>query len=130
MANGRSYVVALIDDNVRVLESLQDLLESAGYATRVFASAQDFLSSGALPSTGCIVSDISMPGMSGWELERRVNEERPTLPIIFITAHAEEEKLALSSTPAGKRRVIFRKPFNGPDLVAAVSAARGNATTP
>jgi FixJ family two-component response regulator len=130
MTIAKSYVVALIDDDFRVLESLQDLLESAGYATRVFASAQDFLTSGALPVVGCVVSDISMPGMNGWELERRVNESRPSLPMIFITAHAEEEKLALASTPEGKKRVLFRKPFNGPELVAAVRAAEENVPSP
>src|SRR3569833_1372425 len=82
----RPGVVAIVDDDSRDLESLGELLESAGYAVRLFDSAEAFLQAGALAQIDALISDIRMPGVDGVELQRRVAIERPQLPVILITA--------------------------------------------
>lgn len=123
MNSVRKLVVAVVDDDRRVLESLDDLLESGGYCARVFPSAKDFLESGALLSISCLISDIRMPAMDGWELEMLARHERPELPIILITGHDAIQNQARSTRAAGRLRVLFKKPFDGQELLAAISAA-------
>ena len=123
-------VVAVVDDDNSVLESLKDLLESDGYSALVFHSAKAFLDSNALPSVCCLISDVRMPSMSGWELEMHANHERPGLPIILITGHDETLRHTSSVELDGRTRVLFKKPFNGQELLAAVSAALAATPTP
>jgi FixJ family two-component response regulator len=115
-------LVAVVDDESRVLESLEDLLESDGYAARIFPSAKAFLESGALSSIGCLISDIRMADIDGWELESIVHRQRPDLPVIFISGHDGQPPSGPYLTRGGARR-LFKKPFNGQDLLAAVRAA-------
>ncbi len=114
-------VVAVVDDDPRILESLQSLLESAGHAVRLFPSAKALLENRGLTDIDCLVSDIGMPDMDGFELQRLVKSVRPNLPVILITGRHDmadevDRDLRLSS-------ILFRKPFKGRDLLAAVSAA-------
>src|SRR4051812_42883996 len=81
--------VAVIDDDSRVLESLENLLESAGHTVRLFTSAQAFLKDEAFAKVDCVISDIGMSAIDGFELERLARTARPELPIILITGRQE-----------------------------------------
>jgi FixJ family two-component response regulator len=122
-AEKRMATVAVVDDDPRVLESMENLLESDGYGVHMFTSGNALLDSGAVSWVDCIVCDISMPVMDGWEVELCILQERPTLPIIFITGHEDKRRQALSRAPAGRSRLIFKKPFDGRQLLAAIAAA-------
>jgi FixJ family two-component response regulator len=123
MSEVRKPVVAVVDDDHRVLESLEDLLESGGYSTRTFMSARAFLESGTLLSICCLISDVCMPTMTGWELEERASHARPGLPVILITGKDETLSETQPSRADDRRRVLFRKPFDPQKLLAAVSTA-------
>ena len=84
-------VVATVDDDRRVRESVQNVLESAGYEAVSFESAETFLLSGAMSSVACVIADVRLPGMDGTELQRRIRRERRQLPVILITAHDDDE---------------------------------------
>jgi FixJ family two-component response regulator len=120
-----SSMIAVVDDDQRILESLEILLESADHAVRLFASGAALLESGYLAEIDCLISDIGMSGMNGLELVRAVRAARPGLPIILITGHPD----VLNGTlPVGADHYrLFTKPFNGPELLAAVSDAVGAA---
>ena len=115
------FIVAVVDDDLRLLESLGDLLESAGYSVRSFKSAKSFLEDeAALPEVDCLVADIGMPVINGFELEKLVKQARPELPVIFITGRHEiaDQRRAIAQ---GNR--FFRKPFDGQALLAAIGQA-------
>ncbi|QEX15746.1 response regulator [Hypericibacter terrae] len=111
-------VVAIVDDDKRLLESLEDLLESAGHVVRTFASAQALLDSDAVPKIDCLITDIGMPGVDGFELQRVMRQRRPGLPVIMITGRHE-----IAEPPQAKHDWFFRKPFDGRALLAAIGAA-------
>jgi FixJ family two-component response regulator len=113
-------VVAVVDDDPRVLESLENLLESAGYAVCVFSSAPSLLQAPDLAEIDCLITDIGMPIMNGLELQQVVHESRPGLPVILITGR-DMTDAALASVPG--THGFFRKPFNGQQLLAAVGSA-------
>jgi FixJ family two-component response regulator len=113
--------VAVVDDDPSILQSLEYLLESADYTVRVFASAAELLASGTLSAIDCLISDIDMPGVDGFELLRLVHAVRPGLAVILITGYPERLRRwppADGSTPR-----FFTKPFQGAQLLAAVSDA-------
>jgi FixJ family two-component response regulator len=112
-------VVAVVDDDRSILRSLEYLLESADYAVRLFTSPADLLASDCLPHIACLISDIDMPGMDGFELLRLVRASHPELPIILITGYPE--RLARYSLSSKDEVRLFTKPFHGPQLLAAVS---------
>ena len=121
MATGAIHIVVAVDDDFRVRESLESLVESAGYEPVVFSSAEDFLQSGTLTAATCVITDVRMPGMDGIELQRRIRLVRPELPVIFISAHnsSETRQTALDE---GAVNFLY-KPFNGADLLAAIQSA-------
>src|SRR5271168_4128909 len=84
-----SKLIAIIDDDEAMQDSLRDLLEAAGLAARCFGGAEDFLKSDLHRKAACLIVDIRMPKMSGLELQARLKEEQCTVPIIFITAHGD-----------------------------------------
>jgi FixJ family two-component response regulator len=118
-------VVAIVDDDPRVLESLEDLLESAGHIARTFSSAQTLLNSNALSEIDCLITDISLPGMDGFELQRLMSERRPDLPVILITGRHE-----IAELPQAKYNRFFRKPFDGRVLLAAIGEALNGEENP
>ena len=117
MPNSKS-LVAIVDDDQRLLESLSDLLESAGYAVQTFSSAQTLLNGNTVLEIDCLITDIGMPVVDGFELQRLVGERRPNLPVILITGRHENAELL----PANHDR-FFRKPFDGRALLAAIGDA-------
>jgi FixJ family two-component response regulator len=117
VANGKP-VVAIVDDDPRLLESLEDLLESAGYAARSFSSAGSLLVSG-LSGVDLIITDIGMPGINGFELRDLVKRMRPDLPVFLITGRHEIADQDRAQGTGG----FFRKPFDAKILLAAVGDA-------
>jgi FixJ family two-component response regulator len=116
----RGFIVAVVDDDHNVLESLEDLLESAGYGARLFASAQALLDGVSLGEIDCLVSDIDMPGMDGIELARVARASRPALPIFLITGHEHEFDRVTGTSN-------FFRLFKGPSLGNALLTALGEA---
>jgi FixJ family two-component response regulator len=115
-------VVAVVDDDPRILESLEDLFESAGYVVRALSSGKALLTAD-LSSMDCLITDISMPGMNGFELLYIVKRALPKLPVFLLTGrHDINRHRAMSEDISG----FFRKPFSGPDLLAAIDHALRN----
>jgi FixJ family two-component response regulator len=114
-------VVAVVDDDPRIRESLESLIESAGLKAQAFSLAEEFLRGGFLGTTSCLITDVRMPGMDGLELQRRVRLERPELPVILITAHYDDkvEQRAYAQGAA----FFVHKPFNADELLRAIKLA-------
>ena len=124
MANEVITIVAAVDDDFRVRESIESLLESAGYAPVVFSSAEEFLQSGTLAAATCVIADVRMPGMDGIELQRRIRLECPALPAILISAHHDAE---VRRTAIDEGAVDFLyKPFDATDLLTIIQSALTN----
>ena len=111
----------VVDDDESVRESLPDLLREFGFAARAFSSAKEFLSSGCIDETGCLILDIAMPGMSGAELYQELKRRGQEIPVIFITGQTDEAIRArvLKQGAAG----FLLKPFSDEALLAAIEAA-------
>jgi FixJ family two-component response regulator len=120
MGHATGFVVAIVDDDHRVLESLQDLLEAAGHTARLFSSAVMLLETG-LSGIDCLISDIGMPVVDGFELQRHATRVRPGLPVILITGRHEIQ--VADRAAASGYQSFFRKPFDGQDLLTAVNDA-------
>jgi len=118
-ASGR--IVAVIDDDESCRTALKEMLRSAGLSALAFASAEDFLKSGRQRQTGCLISDIRMPGMSGLELQAKLNADRCRIPTIFITAHGDE-KMRMQALRAGAVEFLA-KPFDDEALLERVRTA-------
>jgi FixJ family two-component response regulator len=114
-------IVAVVDDDQSVLRSLEYLLESADYAVRVFSSGKELLDSGCVPTIDCLISDIDMPGMDGFELLGLVNNLRHGLPVILVTGYPDRLKRLPPLGDCHPR--FFTKPFKGEELLAAVADA-------
>jgi FixJ family two-component response regulator len=114
-------IVVVIDDDPRIRESLESLIESAGLKARAFPLAEGFLCGDLLAAASCLVTDVRMPRMNGFDLQRRVRLARPELPIIFITAHHDDrvEHCAFAQGAA----FFFRKPFDANELLRAIRLA-------
>ena len=119
----RKPVIAVVDDDPRVLESLENLFESAGYTVATFSSGQSLLTSD-LSSINCLITDIGMPGMDGFELLDIVKKARPKLPVFLLTGRHEigDQHRATGKDICG----FFMKPFGGQDLLATVDHTLGN----
>jgi FixJ family two-component response regulator len=117
--NPPGLIIAVVDDDQRMLQSLESLLESAGHTVRLFASAGALLESGSVAEIDCLISDVNMPVKGGLELLRIVRAARPELPVILVTGHPE---MLGRSPPTGQDRYqLFMKPFKPEELLAAVS---------
>ena len=114
-------LIAIIDDDEAMQDSLRDLLEAAGLAARCFGSAEDFIKSDLNCRAGCLIVDIRMPKMSGLELQDRLKEDGCNVPIIFITAHGD----ARMRIQAMRRAAVefLAKPFDHHLLLRWVRAA-------
>ena len=116
-----SKVVSIVDDDDLMRSALQGLLKAVGLPARAFASAEEFLESGQQHDTACLIADIRMSGMSGLELQAKLNAERLRIPTIFITAHGDE-RLRMQALRAGAVEFLA-KPFDDEVLLESVRAA-------
>ena len=120
-ARHSNKLIAIVDDDESVQRALQDLMESFGFTARGFGSAEEFLQSGQQHDTACLIADIRMPGMSGLELQTKLNAEHSKMPIIFITARGDA-KLRMQAMCAGAVEFLT-KPFDEEALLETVRAA-------
>ena len=114
-------LVSIVDDDEYVREALPDLLRSFGLEAEPFFSAAELLASASLDRTGCLVLDVNMPDMTGPELQRELARRRYDIPIVFITANADEDlgpKLIECGASA-----FLKKPFSEAVLIGAVNDA-------
>ena len=116
-------LVSIVDDDESVRESLPDLVRELGFSAHAFSPAEEFLASDSINETKCLILDIAMPGMSGPDLQIELKRLEKKIPIVFITAHANE---------ADRRELIelgavdcLYKPFNEVDLLRAINTALG-----
>jgi len=117
-------LIAIVDDDDLVRNAVQGLLKSVGLPARAFASAEEFLVSGQQRQTACLIADIRMPGMSGLELQAKLNAERCRIPTIFITAHGDV-KMRMQALRAGAVEFLA-KPFDDEVLLENVRVALKN----
>ena len=126
MARDRApKTVAVVEDDESYRLAIQRLLKSAGFSVQTFACAEDFLGSGWQRETGCIIADIRMPGMSGLDLQAKLNADHCPIPIIFVTAHGDD-KMRMQAMRGGAVKFLA-KPFDGAILLESVRAALGSA---
>jgi FixJ family two-component response regulator len=118
---GKTKLVAIVDDDDLMRSALQGLLKAVGLPAQAFASAEDFLKSGQQHETACLIADIRMPGMSGLELQAQLNAEQIRIPTIFITAHGDE-RMRMQALRAGAVEFLA-KPFDDEILLESVRAA-------
>lgn len=111
----------LVDDDESVRESVPDLLREFGFAARAFSSAEEFLSSGCVDETSCLILDVAMPDMSGPELQEELRRRGQEIPIIFITGQ-KDETIRARMLKRGAAEFLF-KPFSDADLLAAIKTA-------
>ena len=116
-----SRLVAIVDDDESVQRALQDLIESDGLSALCFASAEQFLDSEARNKAACLIADIRMPGLSGFELQAKLKAERCRIPVVFITAHGDAE-LRIHAMREGAVQFLS-KPFDDTVLLEIVHAA-------
>src|SRR6266542_2453466 len=114
-------LISVVDDDESVRESLSGLIRSVGFGALVFASAEEFLSSNRLLDTDCLILDVRMPGMNGLELQRRLAASHTSIPVIFITAHGDEEARVRALNGGAVEYLL--KPFSEEALLSAIDAA-------
>ena len=113
-------LISVVDDDESVRQALDGLLRSAGLRVAAFASAEAFLGSKELQSTGCLILDLRMPGMDGRELQQRLLDDGHRIPTIIVTAHGDDTSRAWA---LGAGAVAFMsKPFDGDALLATIKS--------
>jgi FixJ family two-component response regulator len=114
-------LISIVDDDESIREALQSLLRSVGFRAKTFASAEQFLQFDQIETTACLILDVRMPGMSGLELQRRLMATQYRIPIVFVTAHGDEE-VRSRALQAGAVEFLL-KPFSEEALLNAIEAA-------
>jgi FixJ family two-component response regulator len=114
-------LVAIVDDDESVRSALQGLMNEVGFAALAFGCAEEFLKSGEQHHTACLIADIRLPGMSGLELQSHLNGDHHRIPILFITAHGDEN-MRMQALRAGAVEFLT-KPFDDKVLLDSVRAA-------
>jgi len=114
-------LVAVVDDDIAVRESLESLIRSVGMAVKVFASAEEFLNSDGQTKPDCLILDVRMPGMSGIELHRHLLASNCKVPVVFITAHASDDRARLEAS-SDYTVAYLTKPFSEDELLDSVRA--------
>jgi len=118
---GKEKLVAIVDDDESVRIALAGLMKAVGLPAKTFASAMEFLDSGQQHHAACLIADIRMPGMSGLELQAKLNADRCRIPTIFITAHGDAE-MRMQAMRSGAAEFLS-KPFSDDVLLETVRAA-------
>jgi len=115
---GEPYLVSIVDDDQAVRAALGNLLESVGLAVESFASAEEFMNSRLVKRRSCLILDVQLPRTSGLELQQHLSSESDSIPIIFVTAHPDDDvrSRALQEGAIG----FFNKPFDAAALLTAV----------
>lgn len=116
-------LVSVVDDDESVRESLPGLLQEFGFAARAFSSAEEFLASGCIDQTNCLILDIAMPGITGPELQQELKVRGQPIPIIFITA-SRDEAVRRRALAKGAVACLF-KPFSDTALLRTIHHALG-----
>jgi FixJ family two-component response regulator len=114
-------VIAIVDDDDALRNSLDDLIRSIGFGTLGFPSAEAFLNSNRARAAACLILDVRMPGMSGLDLQQRIVAAKWQIPIIFVTSHADDDA-RLRALAAGAVAFLY-KPFHEEELLNAIDAA-------
>jgi FixJ family two-component response regulator len=117
----KGVMISIVDDDASVREATKELVRSLGYSAAAFASAEDFLQSGQLGETACLISDVQMPGLSGIDLQRRLIADGHSLPIIFITAFPDER--ARTRALDGGAVGFLTKPYREESLIECLGQA-------
>ena len=120
-SKGRSPLVVIVDDDELMRSALHGLMKEAGFQALTFTSAEEFLNSGEQQRAACLITDIRMPGMSGLDLQSKLNRDRIRIPIIFITALGDE-KMRMRALRAGAVEFLS-KPLDHDALLDTVRAA-------
>jgi len=115
-------LISVVDDDISVRKSLDRLIRSVRLEVTVFASAEEFLNSENPRKADCLILDVRLPGMSGIELHRHLLARNFNVPVIFITAHASDDR-ARSEAASDWTVAYFTKPFSGDELLDAVNTA-------
>lgn len=123
-SEGKKTLVAIVDDDDSVRMALQGMLKAIGLPAQAFASGEEFLKSGQQHQAACLIADIRMPGMSGLELQAKLNADHCRIPTIFITAHGDA-KMRMQALRAGAVEFLS-KPFDDDILLENVRAALEN----
>jgi FixJ family two-component response regulator len=113
--------IAIVDDNESVREATKDLVRSLGYRAMTFSSAEEYLSSGQVDETSCLITDVEMPGLNGMELQRVLTDQGRRFPIIFITAYPAE-RVRQRVERAGACG-FFTKPFDEESFIGCLNDA-------
>ena len=114
-------LIAIVDDDDALRNSLDNLLRSVGFRVHGFASAEAFLQAQPAPETACLLLDVRLPGMNGLALQRQLVAAHGSLPIIFVTAYADDDVRARAL--AAGAVAFLSKPFREEELLAAIEAA-------
>lgn len=114
-------LICIVDDDGSLVEATVSLVESVGYVAEGFRSAEDFLKSPQLPKTDCLILDIRMPSMDGFELQRRLVAGNHRIPIIFVTSY-DSDNAKIQAAQAGAV-AFLSKPFSQDSLLQAVRSA-------
>jgi FixJ family two-component response regulator len=122
-------LVAVVDDDIAVRESLQSLIRSVGLEVRLSASAEEFLNSAHPRTADCLILDVRLPGMSGIELHRHLRAQRCDVPVIFITAHGSDSR-ARSEAASDWTVAYLTKPFSEDEFLDAINAALKSGRVP
>ena len=118
--NTAPALISIVDDDESVRDALKSLIDSMGFRAEVFASGEAFLNSPHISQTDCLIADVRMPGMSGLELQERLNAANSSIPIVFISAHDDGEARARGLRAGAVD--FLKKPFSEDSLVRAISA--------
>jgi FixJ family two-component response regulator len=113
--------ISIVDDDASIREALKSLMRSVKFNVEAFASAEEFLASEHLDKTSCLILDVYLPGMSGFDLQTRLNADRRAIPIIFITAHADE--ISRQRALKGGAVELLAKPVRRDPLFKAIRVA-------
>ena len=116
-----SPIVAAVDDDRRIRDSVQSMLESAGYEAVAFESAEAFLESGLLARVACVIADVRLPGIDGIALQARIRTERSGVPVVFVTAHDDDDVRRRALRDGAVAFMV--KPFDGGELLDYIARA-------